>query len=270
MVREHVWRWMRDQRILRRIYSTKAASAIMRWVSNRLVPGDHRSVVRVRDGLGMGLAFRLFPRWEWAVWNGTYEAEVQLFLDELLRPGVVFYDIGGGMGFFTCCAARRGAQVFVFEPDNANAECLESHLRMNRLTKQVTVERKAVFSHSGRVRLMPPAFRHSHGNAVVDDRGLGMAVSTTLDDYCLEHPPPGVCKVDVEGAESNVLQGAERLFETCRPAVVMEVHDETNADFAQHFFARKGYSLQWFSERPGYPKHFKASPNEAGASAGVG
>jgi len=262
-MRVELWRWLRGQPTLRRLYGSRLLGEVMRWASNWLVPGDRRSLIRVGGGLGKGLEFHLYPRWEWPVWNGTYEAEVEAALDELLKPGVVFYDIGGGMGFYTCCAARRGARVFVFEPDLANADCLEAHLRMNALIQRVTVERKVVFSHSGTVRLIVPALRHSHGNAVVGDTGELMAISTTLDDYCLHHPPPDVCKLDVEGAESNVFRGAENLLEKTRPVFLCEVHDEANAKFIEDCLARKHYFLEWLSKQQEFPKHLKAWPKSA-------
>lgn len=261
MVCEGLWRWLRAHRLLRRMYGSKGLGALMRWASNHLVPANRDSLVRVRSGLGEGLVFRVYPRWEWPVWEGTYELEVQSVLKRVLHPGAVFYDVGGGMGFFTCCAARIGARVFVFEPDQTNADCLEHHLRMNALTERVIVERKAVFSHGGTVRLLAPLLRHSHGNAVVSEGGAVVAMSTTLDDYASVHAFPDICKVDVEGTESEVLKGAERLFESHRPAVILEVHDKANALFAESYFARKAYTLQWLSDRQEFPKHFFALPN---------
>src|SRR5262245_45113161 len=106
----------------------------MRFASQWLVPGHRHGVVQVRSGLGRGLVFDLYPRWEQAVWEGEYESQVQQVLAEVLRPGTVFYDVGGGMGFYSCCAARVGAEVFVFEPDEKNAAWLQAHVEMNGLS----------------------------------------------------------------------------------------------------------------------------------------
>ena len=235
----------------------------MQWASNALVPASRDTLVRVRSGLGEGLVFRVHPRWEWPVWDGTYEAAVQGLLDQVLRLGLNFYDVGGGMGFFTCCAAKRGARVFVFEPDKANADCLERHLVMNGLTELVTVERMAAYSHSGTVHVAAPALRASHGNAVVGKGGEAIVDCTALDDYCLHHPFPDVCKIDVEGSESEVLKGAEGLFVTGRPIAVLEVHDRSNAQFVELFFKARGYRMQSLGSGDAFPKHVAALPNEA-------
>jgi FkbM family methyltransferase len=234
---------------------------MMEWANYALVPKGRHLLVRVKTGIGQGLSLDIYPRWERSLWDGAYEIEVQSVMDRLLGPGVVFYDIGGGLGFYTCCAARRGARVFVFEPDETNARRLETHLTVNGLTKFVTVERRAVVSSSGTARVMRSSPKHSPGNAFVDSAATEVVPGVTLDDYCLLHPSPDVCKVDVEGSESLVLQGAEALFREHRTKFICEVHDEANAAFVEGWFARKRYSAVWLSSRSDFPRFLVASPD---------
>jgi FkbM family methyltransferase len=230
----------------------------MARASHWLVPDDWNRIERVRTGFGEGLAFEIYPRWETALWEGTFEHNVQAVLAEVLKPGIVFYDVGAGMGFYTCCAARTGARVFAFEPNQENAETVERHLSMNHLGEHVTLERKAVFSHCGTIAMRRPTQRHSHINAVVDERGEELVPTVTLDQFCCDHAAPDVCKVDVEGAESQVLLGAERTFSSHSVLLLCEVHDAMNAEAVSRWLEQRGYSLRWLADGGAFPKHLVA------------
>jgi FkbM family methyltransferase len=60
---------------------------------------------------------------------------------------------------------------------------------------------------------------------------------TTLDDFAARNPLPNIFKIDVEGAESEVLRGAEQLFRLWQPDVICEVYDATNASFVFDWFS---------------------------------
>ncbi len=55
-------------------------------------------------------------------------------------------------------------------------------------------------------------------------------------------PLPSLIKIDVEGAELEVLEGASVLFESCRPVVLCEVIPDS-APAVTEFFSSRGYSL---------------------------
>ena len=50
----------------------------------------------------------------------------------------------------------------------------------------------------------------------------------TLDHFALEHRPPAVVKIDVEGAEEQVLEGAEAVFRESQPILICEIHDASS------------------------------------------
>lgn len=257
-VRVALWHWSRNRPVLRRLVKTRLLGSLLRRLSDSVVPGGLHRLFRIRSGLGEGLVFDIHPRWEHPVWNGVYETEVQAVLDGALKPGISFYDVGGGMGFYACCAARRGARVFVFEPDEENARCIERHLRINRLAGSVYVQREALFSRSGTVSLRVAPQRYSHGNAIVDQGGERRVPSVTLDSFCVEHPPPDICKVDVEGSEFDVLEGAEATFAAHSILLVCEVHDARSARVIERWLARLGYSSRWLRGDSSFPRHLVA------------
>jgi FkbM family methyltransferase len=237
----------------------------MKRLSYLLVPSQEMRTLRVRSGPGRGLLFELNPRWEIPTWDGSYELEVQRVLQERLKPGSVLYDVGANIGFYSLLAARQGAQVFAFEPDVQNAESLESHARLNSLGAKIEIIRAAVFSTSGFVALEPADSARGHGNAHVgtNTKSLNPRVQvpcTTLDDFAREHSVPDAIKIDVEGAESNVLEGAEELFTLYRPLLICEVHDVANASFVDVWLKARGYELRWLDANNSFPRQLLAAP----------
>ena len=75
----------------------------------------------------------LDPRWEIEIWEGIYESQVQQIICQFVKPGITFYDVGAGIGFYTLGAARFGATVVAFEPDPNNGAALQRHIQLNHL-----------------------------------------------------------------------------------------------------------------------------------------
>lgn len=264
-MREALWLQLRKLPLLRKLYAMQAFAGPMKRLSYLLVPSQGVRMLRVRSGPGKGLLFELNPRWETATWDGSYELEVQQILLERLKCGSVFYDVGANFGFYSLLAARQSAQVFAFEPDVQNAESLERHVRLNSLATKIEIIRAAVFSTSGYVALEPADSARGHGNAHV---GPGTEHShptfkvpcTTLDDFAREHLAPDTLKIDVEGAESNVLKGAEKLFTHSRPHLICELHDPANASFVEAWLKTRDYELRWLDTNNSFPRQLVAAP----------
>jgi FkbM family methyltransferase len=264
-MREELWLRLRNSRIVRKLYSIPALARPMKAASLTLLPSLGQRMLRVRGGLAKGLLLEVNPRWENAVWEGTYERPIQELLARLLKPGMAVYDVGGGIGFHAMLAARLGARVFTFEPDEENGRCIEHLIELNNLQKSITLVRCAVFLYSGNIALDPANTPRGHGNAYVrpgDGKtdGTRMVPCVTLDDFARDNPIPGLVKIDVEGAESDVLKGATKLFRTARPYLLCEVHDSANAEFIEPWLKERGYVFRWIEEGGQWPRHFLASP----------
>jgi len=261
-MRETVWLWLRGSTLLRKLYEFPLARKPMTGLSYLLVPSRRKRRLRVRSGPGRGLMFEINPRWETQVWEGTYELAAQRVLVDRLVHGGVFYDVGAGCGFYSLLAARSGAQVFAFEPDDENTNSLRHHAGLNGLTSRIEIVRLAVLATSGVTQFEPAPQERGHGNGQVSE-GRGAAITvrcTSLNDFVDLNPLPNLIKIDVEGAESQVLKGAEKLFDRCRPSVICEVHDAANGLFVSDWFRGKGYSVEYIGNRSGYPAHLVAMP----------
>ncbi len=162
--------------------------------------------------------------------TGTYQPHVLREMRRFVAPGGVAYDLGAHIGYFTLILSRLvGTQgsVFSFEPDPRNLDALAANLGGGG-TANVTVVRSAVSDASGQVTFA--TFDFSSVGHIADARTPGDArlvtvECVTLDDFVFSRgcPAPSFLKIDVEGAETRVLRGAERVLREVRPVVVVEV-----------------------------------------------
>lgn len=264
-MREKTWLYLRRSKLLRRLSSFAVLEKPMRAASQLLLPSSRLMSLRVRGGLGKGLLLELNPRWQASQWEGTYEVEVQQAFAQCVGANTTLYDVGGAIGLYSMIGARLGANVIVFEPDAVYSACITRHIHRNGLEDRIRLVQSAVFSYTGVVSLQTDVRDPGTQNARVqpldqDITNLPHVSCITLDDFVKENPTPTVVKVDVEGAESEVLKGAEMLFRTIRPLLLCELHDETNAAFVTGWLNEKGYCSRWLESRVGFPRHLHASP----------
>lgn len=207
------------------------------WVSERLSPwpgepGLHQ--LRVWSGPLRGAYLRTprLSRLSFAL--GTYQRHVALALQAHARPSTVAYDLGAHIGYFSIVLSRcvgPSGRVFAFEPDQTNVRALQRNLESSGASN-VGVVPMVVSDTSGSVVFA--AFEFSSVSHIATPRTPGDASlidvpSTTLDDFVYRdgNPPPSLMKIDVEGAEARVLDGATRLLREARPVIVVEVSPRT-------------------------------------------
>jgi len=148
-----------------------------------------------------------------------------------IRPGSVTYDVGANYGIHTLLMARlvgRDGHVYAFEPVPEIFSCLKENITMNGFSNVTWLE----FAADSQIR-NHPFFRGHHAGAGAlagegDVVGKGLIVKTiTLDAFVFERNncPPDFIKIDVEGAESRVLRGAERILKTLQPVLLVDLHN---------------------------------------------
>jgi len=253
-----------------------------RKLADRVLPKGERVWVQVKRGLGRGLWLKADPYRELGYLRGVPEAEVQEMMQQYLRPGGCFFDVGSHIGFYALIGARLVGEyghVVAFEPEPDNFTLLEENVRRNGFSQVVTLP-VAVWRESGRV----PFRRGESGGprsstrrgAVLSgercgDQGQNLEVEAfALDDYTQRGRAPDFIKVDVEGGEKSVIDGARRLLEEVKPAFLVEVHHESAAEFLTRRFTQKGYELRWLPtlyEAP-YPRHLLARPCKSPTKSG--
>jgi FkbM family methyltransferase len=199
--------------------------ARLRLLRRLVLPGLVESLsdrdLTIQHGHGRGLKFRSGPA-NWPGYAaGTTEPLVQEALAMYLHQGAVFYDVGANVGFFTLIGARLvrpNGYVRAFEPHPDNAAVLEHNIEINGL-RNVELIRAAVGAETGTAKLAGETPLTLHLSA----QGIDVPL-VTLDELA-ENLPPTLIKIDVEGAELDVLEGAKDTLARDRPVVVCEVHD---------------------------------------------
>lgn len=235
----------------------------------------HPDLCLVRDGLCF-IAQPAVPLGWHVTMFGTYEPELRAILAALLKPGGVAVDVGANVGWHTLLMGQRvGAdgRVLAVEANPAVRRRLADNLAINRLS-QVEIVPCALAASKGEVAFFGPADddadsgnghvvstapskRDMHNVLTVETRTLdaivGAAALKRLD----------MIKIDVEGYEWPVLQGAEETLARFRPHVVFESVSEYAArggatpDVLAGFFERHGYRL--FALRRAWSEHVSST-----------
>jgi FkbM family methyltransferase len=143
------------------------------------------------------------------------------------------WDVGANIGAFSLLAARAvgpAGRVVAVEPDAACAAAVADNARRNAID-WIEVHQGAATAQSGETELIVVRDRLWSRLASVGDHALAVARQTVpgyaLDD--LPAPPPALVKIDVEGAELEVLAGMPRLLAQVRPVIVCEMHGKNGA-----------------------------------------
>lgn len=192
--------------------------------------------------------------------RGVYERHLTAFFRRFLREGMHVIDAGANVGLYSILAAKLvgpTGKVWSFEPNSENARLLLVSALDHGLEN---------------IKFHPVALGNAHGhtcftsalgsNGSVVQQGLQdlkhasckIVPIARLDDYGIERVD--LLKMDVEGAEGLLVQGAEGLITRCRPVVTAEFSNEmlsrisgiSGAEFLR-FFTERGYRVSVFNKR---------------------
>jgi len=202
--------------------------------------------------------------WDSFIW----ERIVSLTPDDVRLEGLVFVDVGANIGYFSLAAASMGYNVVAFEPMSRNAKKLAKSIEMNEFDFRMSLYQNAVSDKSGQDVLLRETDRSNQGNgqiirtlpAAEESRktpeqrqyGVDYATSVTLSDV-LDGVDAFILKIDVEGHEGKVMQGArEWICNNVVRHVIMEISEATRMNMAAsghslgelfNFMNSTGYSV---------------------------
>ena len=151
---------------------------------------------------------------------------------EMCRDKNCVLDVGGHIGLVTMPVSKvlaPGGMVHAFEPAEANLKHLLSHISKNRL-HNVTVENSLVGNEEKNAVKFYEQNTATGQNALAIKKDHELYSETirsqiTLDSYCEKNKlEPEIIKIDVEGAEYSVLQGAKNIITRYKPVIFLSLH----------------------------------------------
>ncbi len=183
----------------------------------------------------------------------SYEPEVWRHLMAQVQQGDTVADVGAYIGLYTVALAKcvgAAGRVIAFEPDPRNFAALNSHVRLNGVEGRVELMQTAVSERDGLVCFAASGASESHiSHAQAEGTRTVQAVRL---DTVFARRRVHILKIDVEGYEEAVLQGATDLLKSpaLKPRLIyIEVHPYawsstgTNSTSLLRLLAKYGYRV---------------------------
>jgi len=177
-------------------------------------------------------------------WLGYWEMENQRLFASRLRPGDVVYDIGAHVGLYTLISSshvHEEGHVYAFEPLPRNLQFLRRHIELNKISNCTIVE-AAVSDRSGWQSFDPTV--HDSAGHLSETGGVRVA-TITIDEFLSSAEfkrPPNILKINAEGAEVEVLTGAQRALSDFSPLIFLSTHSNEINQKCQELLRSSGYS----------------------------
>lgn len=211
-------------------------------------PGGWGRVRACRHGLFMFNRNDVYIGRSLDLYGEFSELEARL-LCSLMRPGDVFVEAGANIGTLTVPMAQRvgpGGRGFAFEPQRLNHMMLCANLALNGLCN-VQARQAGLAAADGvtTVSLYDPAKLDNYGDVRlgVGGENVEQVAVTTVDGLGLSRCR--LIKIDVQGMEPQVLEGAKATIAACRPALWVENDDRAASPALIRQIRAMGYRLWW-------------------------
>lgn len=185
-----------------------------------------------------------------------YDLPTQKLLDDVLKPGDEVIDIGANVGMFTLSARNlvgNTGSIHCFEPNPTVLAKLNRNIELNQFNN-INVHSIGLSDIEDQFTLYVPhinagegtigAFPESEYNK---DECYEVLVDVKIGDNVLGKTSPRLIKLDVEGAEVNVLKGLNKLIDKCLPIII--------AEYVPHHLSRFNHSfedIQSIAQEHGY------------------
>ncbi|MBS0237766.1 MAG: FkbM family methyltransferase [Proteobacteria bacterium] len=174
--------------------------------------------------------------------NRVWEPRITAQLQKLIKPNLCFIDVGANIGYFSVNAALllagSNARVYAFEPNPTIYELLSKNIQINWSLAPISLRQIALGADLGQLELRIPGTRASNATLLgprsikegTDYTSIWVDV-TTIDKLGIDPKSIGTIKIDVEGAEAMVVQGAKTtLRDGPQINLIMEWDTKAQAD----------------------------------------
>lgn len=189
-----------------------------------------------------------------ALYGEWGESELML-LHKIVQPNGIVLDVGANIGTHTVPFARwvgSKGRIYAFEPQRRIFQMLCANVGLNGLTN-VSCLNKAAGAKAATVKIPDMSFDRPYNfGAVKVGEGDDDVEMITIDSLAL--PACNLIKIDVEGAENEVLLGAADTIRRCRPALFVESNDRSARSMP--LIRQQGYRAWWHVSAYYNPNNF--------------
>ena len=158
---------------------------------------------------------------------GLREYEDMSFLLHTLQSGDLFVDVGANIGSYSILAATcKGVDVIAFEPIPSTFSYLKKNIKLNLLDNQVRAMNIGLADQKGTLHFSQNLDTINHVILNNEKNYPSVNIEVQRLDDVLEKKCPTMIKIDVEGYETQVLQGAKKVIDNpTLIAVIVELNE---------------------------------------------
>lgn len=179
---------------------------------------------------------------KFSIVNGEYYEKNVIFWLEKIAASLktpVFYDIGANFGYYSIKLSKSCADVYSFEPVTKTLKVLNENIKRNGIKNIATFkvglsnlnEDKEIniYNSSGNNSIFKRNVPEGHTLKLIDRELINLQ---TLDAFVEKNNLflPNIIKIDVEGAEINVLKGSQETIRKSQPIILVEYSESTSLD----------------------------------------
>jgi len=160
------------------------------------------------------------------IYPGLCEFDIMGFVLHYLQPKDLFVDIGANIGAYTVLAGGvAGSQVMAFEPSPSTFRCLQSNVHLNRLNDRIILQNAALGNKEGLITFSEGLGTENYVQTK-ESKSNSVSVNMTTLDSALAGRQPAMMKIDVEGFETAVIEGAaETMALPSLQSLIIEKND---------------------------------------------
>ena len=193
--------------------------------------GDKNRLMKMRNGLFKGIKIEINFKNQLALIFGSPEIHLQEILKKHVTKNAVVFDIGANIGYVSIAMSRLvgdNGKVFSFEAIPSTAERCRRNLKLNACDN-VQLINKALSDECKKVEFRIPDSGDTHPMAsMVWHKNMANVVILEVDSIAIDLDEefksltPSFLKIDVEGAEGQVVLGMQHMISRCLPIIFIE------------------------------------------------
>ncbi len=197
-----------------------------------------------------------------------WENEVLALWQREVTKGGIVIDVGAYLGVYSILAAKHGAErVIAVEPNSYSFEQLNRNVMLNSVFDSVELHQVAVGASEGIVSMITPRNRPFSSAAQVKNSPTNRKLDSwthvervrmvSLDSLLLESVKEvSVIKIDAEGYEQYVLEGAVQILRQSMPSIIIEILALSQKNEIDNFLSHFGYHLGVSIENSDSPTNY--------------